>query len=79
MAPEFLCYRPAHAALQAGIISEEEYYHHVFQHLIWEHDCKGQSPIAEDVLGREIKDLIGQSWQTVEGTQHSFPQNVLPI
>lgn len=67
MAPEFLCYRPAHVALQEGAITEEQYYHHVFQHLIWEHNCKGQSPVTEDVLGGEIKHLIAQSWQTVAG------------
>lgn len=67
MPPEFLCYRPAHRALRDGQITEAGYYHHVFQHLMWEHDCKGKEPIAEDVIGGEIKSLVGMSWHIVTG------------
>lgn len=67
MAPEFLCYRPAYTALQDGKITEAEYYHSVFQHLIWEHDCKGKSPLAKDLIGNEITHLVADSWHTISG------------
>jgi hypothetical protein len=72
MVPEFLCYRPAHATLQAGRITEAEYYHHVFQHLIWEHGCEGKAPLLSDLVGTEIKSIIAQSWHTVTGMRTSF-------
>ncbi|KAF2996930.1 hypothetical protein E8E13_006367 [Curvularia kusanoi] len=68
MAPEFLCYRPANTLLQTGIITEAEYYHNVFQHLVWEHDCKGKAPLANDLIGAEIKSLITKSWSTIDDT-----------
>ncbi|OSS52293.1 hypothetical protein B5807_02555 [Epicoccum nigrum] len=80
MVPEFLCYRPAHATLQAGRITEAEYYHHVFQHLIWEHGCEGKAPLLSDLVGTEIKSIIAQSWHTVTDTtpfEQVFPASRL--
>jgi hypothetical protein len=64
--PKFFCYRQAYLKKKAEIITEEEYYHHIFQHLVYEHDCDQKELSGNDVLEIEIKEIIDQSWQLIK-------------
>lgn len=68
--PDFLCYRPAYYALKAGDITEQEYYHDIFQHLVWEHDCEDKGPVNADVLGQQIRYIIRRCSHYITGTPH---------
>lgn len=63
--PAFLCYRLAYRAKKAGEITEEEYFQHVFQHMIWEHDCTAMA--KSDSLGFVIRDVCYSNEHLING------------
>lgn len=56
MSAEFLCYRQAYRKRKAGKITEKEYFHHIFQHLIRSHD-------GDEEIHEELRDIDSLSYE----------------